>query len=83
VDFNNIWLNRFRKLISQACRRDIDAAGVVALVVDGGRFCMALYIMCRVHTKFANFTKKSQRGTRCPLQKADSAESRGERLEPR
>ena len=29
-DFNNFLLNRFRKLISQACQCDIGAAGVVA-----------------------------------------------------
>ena len=78
ADFNNFWLNRFRKLISRACRRDIDTAGVVALVVDSGMFCMALCVVCKMHTKFANFTKKLQCGTRRPLRKDDSAKSHSE-----
>ena len=40
-NFNNFLLNRFRKLISQACRCVISAAGVIAWVVDGGSFYIA------------------------------------------
>ena len=40
-NFNNFQLNRFKKLISQAYRYDINTAGVMAWVVDGGSFCIA------------------------------------------
>ena len=50
----------------------------MALVVDDGRACMAPCVVCKMHTKFANFTKKSQPCTRRPPRKVDSAESRGD-----
>ena len=50
----------------------------MAWVVNSKRYCIALYIVYKMHIKFAKFTKKSQPCTRRPPRKVDSAESRGD-----
>ena len=50
----------------------------MAWVVDGGRYCMVLYVVCKMYIKFAKFTKKLQPCTRRPPRKVDSAESCGD-----